>query len=561
MCLSAPRGVDIALCGVGRLVIPEERMVAGMMAIPSPLVNGSADTMTLSQVKSHCYAAVAFARSASAFACFSAALLLVATGATAEVTAVRSGLHSDRVRLVLDSTERLSPTVRVSASGRTLQVTLPGVQWGTETQGVLVPSSPFMRRYRYDGETLTVDLSGRLGAPRTFRIRPGDRPFHRFVIDLPLRQAVVRRPVGQATPEPAQAAEPPRPVPEPAASEMVAATEPPMAPTPSARPTQAISDKDEVSEDPDGSPDGGTRPETDRAETPPDWAGGAPGTLDTAAPESSGTPEPVENEATGAAVENAEPVTTASAPITEEPTEAEPPETVEALLGQDEAVATTPVPSKSLPAGPEATTESALSESAEMDSQGGESLSDRPAPPQAASLPPPEAVVEDETIAADPEAQQAEEGAPDGTGGDPLGADPATVTDVDDMIARADAALALANAATDEEVAAGHFQTARRWLERAASDGHPAAAFNLGQMHRLGLGAQADLPEAARWYRLGAVSGFAPAQLNLGIMELAGMGVPRDEVSGRDWIEKAADQGNGQAQRILDQLNQGATVR
>lgn len=69
-----------------------------------------------------------------------------------------------------------------------------------------------------------------------------------------------------------------------------------------------------------------------------------------------------------------------------------------------------------------------------------------------------------------------------------------------------------------EAYARGDYKTAvDEWLPSAAN-GDPRALFNLGQMYRLGLGADKDLVKAEQYYRRAAELGHVGAQANLGSM-------------------------------------------
>jgi TPR repeat protein len=89
---------------------------------------------------------------------------------------------------------------------------------------------------------------------------------------------------------------------------------------------------------------------------------------------------------------------------------------------------------------------------------------------------------------------------------------------------------------------------------RSALAGNPVAAFNLAQMHRLGLGVRADRAESARWYERAAAAGFAPAQVNLAVMLLAGDGIEADRGRARDLLGRAAAAGNPQAIAVLARI-------
>ncbi len=62
------------------------------------------------------------------------------------------------------------------------------------------------------------------------------------------------------------------------------------------------------------------------------------------------------------------------------------------------------------------------------------------------------------------------------------------------------------------------------WLEQAARERQPYAAYALGQMYAAGEGTARDTAKAIDWWRVAADEGFAPAQLELGRAYLDGRG-------------------------------------
>jgi hypothetical protein len=133
------------------------------------------------------------------------------------------------------------------------------------------------------------------------------------------------------------------------------------------------------------------------------------------------------------------------------------------------------------------------------------------------------------------------------------------------------------------------YEKARRWLQRAAADGNPAARNNLGLMYDRGLGvgvdhaAAADLylaalrggnvqargnleslfatgrgaPEGAAaldWYRRGAEAGVMSAQYQLGRIYAKGEIVPRNDELATEWLARAAEQGHPQARKEAAEL-------
>lgn len=55
-------------------------------------------------------------------------------------------------------------------------------------------------------------------------------------------------------------------------------------------------------------------------------------------------------------------------------------------------------------------------------------------------------------------------------------------------------------------------QVARRWIELAATAGHPLAQYRLGELYETGGDGRLDLQIAALWYERAAQQGFDPAK-------------------------------------------------
>ena len=85
----------------------------------------------------------------------------------------------------------------------------------------------------------------------------------------------------------------------------------------------------------------------------------------------------------------------------------------------------------------------------------------------------------------------------------------------------------------------------------AADQGHVAAQYFLGHMHRRGRHVKRDYMEALRWYRKAADQGHARAQNWLGVMYGRGLGVKRDYAEALRWYHKAANQGDAMAKYNL----------
>lgn len=97
--------------------------------------------------------------------------------------------------------------------------------------------------------------------------------------------------------------------------------------------------------------------------------------------------------------------------------------------------------------------------------------------------------------------------------------------------------------------ARGDYKTAiDEWLPYAAN-GDPRALFNLGQMYRLGLGADKDLVKAEQYYRRAAEMGHVGAQANLGSMLYDR--TPRQGTEAVAFWRQAARGGDAKSQYLL----------
>ena len=87
------------------------------------------------------------------------------------------------------------------------------------------------------------------------------------------------------------------------------------------------------------------------------------------------------------------------------------------------------------------------------------------------------------------------------------------------------------------------FRRGAYWFQKAAEQGVPNAAYNLGVLNHQGLGMETDLNEAIRWYNQAALKNHPEAQYNLGIAFIEGIGVPYDPARAGNYFENAANQG------------------
>ncbi|MTV39368.1 tetratricopeptide repeat protein [Duganella radicis] len=103
---------------------------------------------------------------------------------------------------------------------------------------------------------------------------------------------------------------------------------------------------------------------------------------------------------------------------------------------------------------------------------------------------------------------------------------------------------------------------ALRLFEQAARGGDTEAAFQLGEMLRVGVpGVPAAPGAAAPWYAMAARQQHARAALALGLLYKNGDGVPRDEAAAARWLVQASELGNAHAMFLLSNIyNQGLGV-
>ncbi len=97
----------------------------------------------------------------------------------------------------------------------------------------------------------------------------------------------------------------------------------------------------------------------------------------------------------------------------------------------------------------------------------------------------------------------------------------------------------------------GDYATALREWRPLAERGIRAAQYNMGLMHKKGLGVVQDPKEAVKWYRRAAEQGLAKGQYNLGEMYRKGEGVVQDSKEAVKWYRRAAEQGHVKGQYNL----------
>jgi len=91
------------------------------------------------------------------------------------------------------------------------------------------------------------------------------------------------------------------------------------------------------------------------------------------------------------------------------------------------------------------------------------------------------------------------------------------------------------------------FKAAFRWYHLGATLGDAESQNNLGSMYQNGQGCEADPTLAAHWYRQSAAQGDAVAQYNLAVRYRTGDGVPLDLAEAAHWYGRSAEQGNVEA--------------
>ncbi|WP_332877329.1 tetratricopeptide repeat protein [Massilia sp. S19_KUP03_FR1] len=96
---------------------------------------------------------------------------------------------------------------------------------------------------------------------------------------------------------------------------------------------------------------------------------------------------------------------------------------------------------------------------------------------------------------------------------------------------------------------------ALRLFEQSARAGDPEAAFELGDMLRLGAVGVAPAPEASvAWYAMAAARKHAKAALMLGMLYKNGDGVVRDDAQAAYWLDESGKLGNPHAMFLLSNM-------
>lgn len=99
-----------------------------------------------------------------------------------------------------------------------------------------------------------------------------------------------------------------------------------------------------------------------------------------------------------------------------------------------------------------------------------------------------------------------------------------------------------------------NLKEAVRYFSQAAEAGQAEARYCLASCIYSGQGMTKDLKKSYELMRLSAEANYPDAQLNLGVMLKEGIGTKANRSQARLWIKRAADQGLASAQRELSQI-------
>ncbi|MEA2935920.1 MAG: localization factor PodJL, partial [Variibacter sp.] len=126
------------------------------------------------------------------------------------------------------------------------------------------------------------------------------------------------------------------------------------------------------------------------------------------------------------------------------------------------------------------------------------------------------------------------------------------IADVTGSVSRATGTARSASASSEAAATNGMLPAGfSEGLKLAASQGNPAAAYEVAIRYAEGRGVQANLEEAVRWLDRAAAQGVAPAQYRLGSMYEKGQGVKKDLEQARKLYRAAADKGSAKAMHNL----------
>ena len=107
---------------------------------------------------------------------------------------------------------------------------------------------------------------------------------------------------------------------------------------------------------------------------------------------------------------------------------------------------------------------------------------------------------------------------------------------------------------------AGEFSEARKLLEPLAKSNHVHSQMLIAVMYAYGEGVDVDRRAALRWYQRAASQGHAPAMYQVGMAHVTGTGTPRNVKRGRAALKRAANKGHYEAEMTLRKLDNGESL-
>ncbi len=91
-----------------------------------------------------------------------------------------------------------------------------------------------------------------------------------------------------------------------------------------------------------------------------------------------------------------------------------------------------------------------------------------------------------------------------------------------------------------------------KWWRKSAEQGSPFAQYDLAMAYHDGIGGLTKSnKKAVEWFTKGAKAGDVRSQYNLGIAYYHALGVKKNKAEAMKWFQKASDQDNADAQYIL----------
>jgi len=101
---------------------------------------------------------------------------------------------------------------------------------------------------------------------------------------------------------------------------------------------------------------------------------------------------------------------------------------------------------------------------------------------------------------------------------------------------------------TDGEGVPANQVEGAKWLQKAAAQNEPVAAYRLGTLFERGKGVPADAAKATHWYQVAAQAGNRKAMHNLAVAYAQGTGVQKNFMEAARWFSKAAALGLSDSQ-------------